>query len=186
MAEIYLIQSNGPSPQKRESRIPVPLPDGYLISMAFPRYERRAWGMRDHVFKSVNVLTRRQQVSKTQLAEDIGSIAIQGLENRKLRTIAKAVLRPAAKYLVERTAQNEIRGRHGTEAAHWFVFLSRMYNVYSEQADTRSWLTLPDQIRVARLLIEPGTYEFFLNQQSLGVFTVTAGEKKFFIKRTER
>ena len=84
----------------------------------------------------------------------------------------------------------------GDGAAYGFDFLSSLYNLSTERADLRSWQTLPAQIRVARLLLEPGEYEFFvqtytdnnrfLNKVSLGKGNLKAGEKKFFVFRNYR
>ena len=39
-AEVYLIQYNGLLPSKTETTIPIPLPDGYIVSLAFSQYKK--------------------------------------------------------------------------------------------------------------------------------------------------
>jgi hypothetical protein len=39
------------------------------------------------------------------------------------------------------------------------ALLSNVFNVLTERADTRSWLTLPKHIYIARLDVEPGVYD---------------------------
>ena len=66
----------------------------------------------------------------------------------------------------------------------------------TEAADTRSWLSLPRAIRIARLAVEPGmiapTLEFvddrgqILAVESLPTVSVAAGEKVFLNFRTFR
>jgi hypothetical protein len=41
--------------------------------------------------------------------------------------------------------------------------LAVLYNVASEQADTRSWLTLPDEVQILRLSLPPGQQVIELN-----------------------
>jgi len=41
--------------------------------------------------------------------------------------------------------------------------LSNVLNVLTERADTRSWLTLPKNIYLARVTLEPGVYDIKLD-----------------------
>ena len=42
----------------------------------------------------------------------------------------------------------------------WLVGgLAKTLAIVSEEADTRSWRTLPDEIRMARLSVQPGEYD---------------------------
>ena len=96
----------------------------------------------------------------------------------------------------KRAIEEEIQDKWGNGAAIGFNILSSIYNLSTERADLRSWQTLPAYIRIARLLLDPGEYEFFLqtfssdghrlNKISLGKSTVEAGEKKFFLFRNYR
>lgn len=55
----------------------------------------------------------------------------------------------------------------------------------TEQADTRSWVTLPAEMGIARIAVEPGEYDLCVGPvgggapRSLGRVTVRAGEKVF-------
>jgi hypothetical protein len=107
---------------------------------------------------------------------------------------AKAITRPVAKYILERKLGNEIREDHGETASYVFRAAASWYNLYSEQADLRSWQTLPAEIRIARLTVAPGTYTvsvhhadaegITMKKDSLGKIALHAGEKKFLIVRT--
>jgi hypothetical protein len=122
----------------------------------------------------------------TELGEDISNIAIKTLDNRKVRTIAKAVLRPAGKYFAERAVEESVRRSSGELPADGISIAGSIYNIYSEQADIRSWQTLPAQIRIARLILSPGDYDLEFNGKPLDHVSLKAGEKKIILKRTSR
>ena len=193
-AEIYLIQYNGLAPIKHPAIIPIPLP-GTVTQLAFPTYDTRYYEISSSTFQAVGT-AQKESKNQTELGQDIEAIARQSLANRKMRIYAKAVARPAAKYLAERKIISKTKEHHGDIAAIAVSGLSIWYNLYSEQADLRSWQTLPAQIRIARLIVEPGDYELSLNnfnaeniridENNLGKVNLKAGEKKFIIIRTVR
>ena len=77
-----------------------------------------------------------------------------------------------------------------------FGLLSSIYNFYSEQADLRSWQSLPAQIRVARLFLRPGHRHLLLEDRGeagellgtrdLGEVDLKAKEARFVVTRASR
>jgi len=193
-AEVYLIQYNGLSPIKHPAIIPIPLPET-VTQLAFPTYDTRYYEITSSTFQAVATTPKESKI-QTELGQDIEAIARQSLANRKMRIYAKALARPAAKYLAERKLIRKTEERHGDIAAIAISGLSIWYNLYTEQADLRSWQTLPAQIRIARLIVEPSDYELSLSnfnaenilidENNLGTVSLKAGEKKFIIIRTVR
>lgn len=194
-AEVYLVQYTGFSPVKISGIVPIPFDPRHVTQIVFPKYISRY----SEIASSEFVAQRNDQlafVQPTFVGQDIEALARKVLESRKVYILAKAIARPAVKYAVERTVSKEIEDKWGETAAYGFNFLSSLYNLSTEQADLRSWQTLPRQIRLARLLLEPGEYEFFvqtytddaamLNKVSLGRSVLKAGEKKFFMFRNYR
>ena len=120
------------------------------------------------------------------MGEDITGIALKNLDNRKVRVMAKAILRPAGKYFAEKAAENSVRRRSGDTPANAVRLAGGIYNIYSEQSDLRAWQTLPAEIRISRLVLLPGEYDLKLDDLSLGHVSLKAGEKKFILKRTSR
>lgn len=192
-AEVYLIQYNGFSPIKVEDILPIPLPDGYIIQLAFPRYESIPYFLNASIF-SAKTSDNRIFKAETQVAQNIGGIAVKNLDNRKARVIVKAIAGSTGKYIFEKKQEETIQKRYGANTAFGFRMLSSLFNVFSSRADIRCWQTLPDQIRISRLLLEPGRYSFILNSfdshgavlenTDLGEFDLAAGQKKFFLVRT--
>ncbi len=184
-AEVYVIHYQGMSPMKIQDSFVVPLPGGYMTRFAFPKYHQRV-----NTFQTMDFYAKSDgnQVfaDSTELGEDIERIAVKNLENRKVREMFKAVARPAAKYALERAVDKKIREKDGEDRllSKLFRLGSSFYNTYSEIADLRSWQTLPAQIRISRLILQPGRYEFSLDGKTLGSAEVKAGEKKFLAVRT--
>lgn len=196
MAEVYLIQYNGLVPIKLQNNYLIPLPDGYVTKFAFPVYYERQYDIQTSRLNARNDELGKTFQAETEVGEDIGAIAKKNLEARRLCVMAKAALRPMAKYALERAGEGKVKEKAGDTAAVWYRTASSLYNVFTEQADLRSWQTLPAQIRIGRLLLKPGAYVLSvtnldekgceINQVDLGEAQLKAGDKKFFIIRTAR
>jgi uncharacterized protein len=194
-AEVYLLQYVGFSPVKISYALPVPIDPSHLTQVSFPKFIPRFTEIKTSDF----IAAKSDQLAfthPTEVGHNIEAVAPKVLENRRLAIFAKSVLRPAVKYAAERVLEDKIEDQYGRGAAVGFNILSSIYNVSTERADLRSWQTLPAQIRIGRLLLEPGEYEFFvqtyaegpqsLNKVSLGKFDLSAGEKKFLLLRNFR
>lgn len=185
-ATIYLIHYSGLSPVKVQDSVVLPVPDGSLVKMAFPKYEPRY----NAYEPARGTLTARETggpaifVEESQTGEDIAGLAVQNLADRRLRVMAKAVLRPLGKYLAERAAERKVEDRAGRTSAGFFQLGAGLYNLFSEQADLRCWQTLPAQIRIARLVLDPGDYQLSFGDRDLGAVSLQAGETKFYVVRT--
>ncbi len=120
----------------------------YLLRVAIPTINAN----RPH-FKGIEVTTGQNQKSG-RLVADVEKIAIETFRSERpgilLRTLARAV----AKYLIYRKANKE------NVALGWLVNLA---GVVTEQADTRSWKTLPNQIFLVRMPLPAGTYTLNLS-----------------------
>ena len=177
----------------KETAVPVPLPDGYVLSLAFPSYERRP-----NQVKASSLCARSASgqlyAAESEPVEDICAIAEQNLDNRRVRVIAKMLVTAGGKYALEKAAERRIAETRGENTAIGFRILSSLYNIFSNRADLRCWQTLPAEIRAARLLLEPGVYDIFVETSDggarrlggieLGRFNLSAGEKKFLVVST--
>ena len=91
------------------------------------------------------------------LVEDVENIAIETLNAQRTGILLRTLVRAVGKYLLYRKANKE------NEALGLLVNLA---GVVTEQADTRSWQTLPNQIFMVRMLLPTGTHT--LNLSFLG------------------
>jgi hypothetical protein len=85
------------------------------------------------------------------LVENLEVLAFTSFEEGKPGILLKTILRGLVKYLA-REKTEEKKG----EVAGWVV---NAINIATESADTRSWATLPQSIRMSRLVLPAGTYD---------------------------
>ncbi|MDH4248132.1 MAG: hypothetical protein OEW39_09965 [Deltaproteobacteria bacterium] len=188
VAQVFLVHFSGRGPVKVEDAIGGMMPDGNLIKIAFPRYQRRY----SRITGSRTVVDGVPS-ARLEAAQPLGAIAIKNLENRKGRITAKAIARAATKYMANKALQRRAQDKKDVASALAFV-AGNVYAVASEQADLRAWETLPDQILFGREFLEPGKHslavEFLdaagtvVERRDLGTLTLAAGESRFVIFQT--
>jgi len=104
--------------------------------------------------------------------EDVAAVARASLSAQ----IAALTTRSVARNVVRHQITHEVREKSPLLGA-----LVNVFGVLMEEADTRSWRTLPARIRVAHLAVVPGTYEVSVGGNGavlpdLEPVTVDAGE----------
>ncbi len=193
-AEVYVLHLNGRTPIKQEDVIVVPTPDGQVVKVALPRYEKipgRIVGARLH---ALSELGKQQFVAAFRVAEPIGGIAIESLQNRRLRIYAKTLARVTAKYLAVREAQRSAGDQFGGLAGLLTKVTGDILIFVSEQADLRSWRTLPEEILISKVTLPPGSYQIwaecldasggFVEKVEFGRRELKAGDKILMQFRT--
>lgn len=119
----------------------------YLLRIAVPTFAPHAPGDVPGWAK----VTAGGREAQTAVAEDLDAIARKGLEDRMGGILFKTILRALGKYALTRGVENET-GKVGG-------FLANLVTAATEKADTRSWITLPRTIQIARILVPPGTHD---------------------------
>ncbi|MCG6916748.1 MAG: hypothetical protein LJE89_04285 [Deltaproteobacteria bacterium] len=164
-AEVYGLHLNGRAPVKEAATIVFPMPDGFLLKLAFPTYkkvDKRIVGGRLYA-KAPEEDTAIH--STFTVAEPIGKIAKENLADRKGRIVAKTIARVTAKYLAVKAAQRAAKEAGGRDYGALAGFLTgitgNILAFASEEPDLRSWRTLPAEILISKLALEPGTYQFW-------------------------
>ncbi|MDZ7663674.1 hypothetical protein [Thiohalophilus sp.] len=147
-AELIVLFHKDLAPIKRSQRIAQVDPaSGYLVHFAVPVYEPR------HSYLSHARVVVAEQRVRTEPMENISGIALRTLQESMPAITARALARAVIKYKMSRQA-GENDGLAG--------LLMNIAGVISEQADTRSWLTLPGEIQMARVTLPPGDYNVTL------------------------
>jgi hypothetical protein len=130
-------------------------------------------------------------IVRTELAQNVTALAEKALSERMAGIAVKAVARAAFKYSVAegatQGAQHAVKG----DAAPWVGLavglLAKGFAVASEEADKRSWRTLPDEIHIARAWVAPGTYRVGTGTNGTAPSTkplsLRAGETSILIQR---
>lgn len=196
MAEVFIAHYNGPGPEKVEEYFFVPMPGGYVMKIAYPKFKKRGYGISHGEVTLRNLETGKSYSFSTVLMEDIASIAVLNLENRINRVKAKAVARATTKYLLGLAASKAVEEQHGALAGMLTRMTANIASVAMEQADVRHWRLLPAEIRMGRIILPAGDYSGDIQFMSRGgaviysrqinPFFVREKEKKFFTYRTLR
>jgi len=188
--ELVLIFNNGMAAHKEEYNVAAVVPiDGYILRVAFPKYVMN----QPEISHAVVEIGGKKEA--THLAENISGIAVKNLEDRVGRIMAKTIARAVTKYLASKGAEELGRKAGGKLAGKLAGFMVNVVGVATEAADTRSWLTLPDNIQIARVSLPPGDYEARLSFYSYGggavesavvPVKITKNKKTFITYRTFR
>ncbi|WP_232787821.1 COG3014 family protein [Paraglaciecola sp. MB-3u-78] len=151
--ELLVLLENGAINPKQEVSINLPIFSGVnqprFFSFALPvyngtlaKYPALTINLAGHTYASEQIV-RLQSLASKQLQEQMPSLVTR----QALRLVAKEKLRSTM-------------SQQGGEIGN---ILAALYNVASEQADTRSWLTLPDEVQILRLSLAPGKQTIELN-----------------------
>lgn len=121
----------------------------YLLRVAMPTI-----GSHRPRFSGISVAVEGNQETGGVLVEDVENIAIETFNKERPIILFRTLLRGVGKYLIFRQAnkKNEALG-----------ILTNLVGVVSEQADTRSWQTLPNQIFMVRMPLPAGTHTLNLS-----------------------
>lgn len=225
LGEIIVLHYNGLSPIKREDRFTIPVSEAWFhasvvqataspgeraeierafatfsqlhgvdfIPIAFPRFQPRRYSI-DRMAPRV---TGSLRVTDPDLVEDIGAIAFDDLEDRIDRIQAKAIVRAAIKWGIQKAfeAQFERMENGDGDLLRTVAFLGgNAARHASERADDRVWSTLPDTIWMSSILVPEGTHDVtvdfidrrhrVIEERTIRDVRVEAGEREFVIVRT--
>jgi hypothetical protein len=129
---------------------------------------------------------------RTELVQDVTALADKVLSERIAGIATKAVARAAFKFSVAEGASRGAQHAVGGDAGPWVGLavglLTKGFAVASEEADKRSWRTLPDEIHLARAWVSPGIYRLQRAAASGGAVSnrtmaLGAGETAVVIQR---
>ena len=120
----------------------------YLLRVAIPTI-----GSNRPYFAGIEVAVGKDQ-KRGVLVADVESIAVETFNAERPGILLRTLVRAVGKYLIYRKAnkENKVLG-----------LLVNLAGVVTEQADTRSWKTLPNQIFIVRMLLPEGTHTLNLS-----------------------
>lgn len=121
----------------------------YLLRVAIPSIGSH----RPHL-AGIKVTAGKNHQKKGVLVEDVENIAIETFNAQRPIILLRTLVRAVGKYLLFRQAnkKNQALG-----------LLTNLAGVLTEQADTRSWQTLPNQIFMVRMPLPEGTHTLNLS-----------------------
>jgi hypothetical protein len=168
--------------------------NGRVVRVALPRLVHQKTRVPFENMTLTNSLGRSITV-QSELAQNVTALADKGLSERMPAITVKAVARAATKFAMAEGAMIGAQHAVGRDAAPWVGLLVGLVThglaVASEEADKRSWRTLPDEIHVARAWVLPGQYQMSIRPSGQGVtaekdgrmIVLTAGQTMFIIQR---
>ena len=128
----------------------------YMLRVSIPRYESSR--PRDSIHGGV-LATRDTGGApcriSSEIVEDVEAIAFKNFVEEEPKILLRTIARGITKYLAFRTMkkkQGEVAG-----------LLVNVFNIATESADTRSWLTLPNSFGMSRTPLPPGKYNLHLS-----------------------
>ncbi len=161
MGGIVVVAYAGKGPIKIEERPTVTIPDTsgtlHTFQIALPKFVPRHHPGRSY---DVALVSDRDTLkAETEVAEDITAIAGKALEDRLGLIYLKSGGRALAKFLASEKAKKDVTEGSESKVKNFFASLAIDLAVgLSEQADTRSWRTLPAEVQLARLSSPAGQY----------------------------
>ena len=146
---VAVVYEQGLVPARRELSLPIPTPHG-LFAVAFPTYSAADKPRPAPLTMAVDDTTAR-----TEVLTDVGGLAARHLREQLPGMLVRQTLRATTKYNLQKKANDDF-GPVG-------AILTQIFNVVSEQADLRSWLSLPAYAQATRLMLPPGEHRLELS-----------------------
>ena len=133
----------------------------------------------------------------TELMQNFTAVAERSLSDRLAGISVKAAARAVVKYSMAEGVGQGARAAGGKDTGPLVGLivgsLAKAWAVASEEADKRTWRTLPDEIQIARLWVPTGEYELraryagrdagHIGRDVVKIVTIRGGETKLFSER---
>lgn len=156
LGEVVFILQNGLAPILREQSSAVVDPgSGHLIRISLPYFESRPSRVTD-----ARVSAGGRQ-STAALVENIDAIARSHLQAKMPAITVRAIARQVVKSKIAKEMRDSAGQKSNSKDALAAAILSIGVEIAAfatERADTRSWVTLPRNIYLARLALPPGRH----------------------------
>lgn len=153
-SQIFIIEEQGIVEPMQAWRLDLPIyvgRDFNVFSLSLPYYP----SIPDPVYPPYVV---NGQFISAQALANVGTMAQVSLSERLPVMLIRQALRLAVKEQLRQVAERETNPFGGLLVNAW--------NVFTEQADTRSWQTLPHKINTANLVVAPGMQRVQVGDQS--------------------
>jgi hypothetical protein len=141
-------------PEKQSITVPFPI-NGNLQSASLATYQAQRQLVNNSQIQGLGAPLTAQTIA------NIDALAINALKEDLPAALFRQAARIYAKYQMNRSVQSSSQGGNNPIGAGAIVM--QIFNVITEQADRRSWLTLPRQAQIARQFIDAGSYNIHLN-----------------------
>ncbi|OGU17788.1 MAG: hypothetical protein A2076_10795 [Geobacteraceae bacterium GWC2_53_11] len=152
--ELLVLFEDGFAPEKHEVKISLPI-NRNIVSIAFPIYQEK-WSSQTPLL----LLNNNELIGNTEPICDIRALAVKALKEKVPMLATRQIIRAVAKAVTASEAKKKM-GELGQFAAN-------VWNIVSESADLRSWLTLPSNAQILRTTLPAGSYKLSLKHPMAG------------------
>jgi uncharacterized protein len=168
--------------------------NGRVVRVALPQLVRQKTRVTSESLTLTDSRGRSVTV-RSELAQNVTELAEKSLSERLPAITVKALARAATKFAMAESITRGAQYAAGRDAAPWVGLLvelvTKIFAVASEEADKRSWQTLPDEIHVARAWVSPGPYHVSIQPPGHSIMmgkdgqaiSLVAGQTMFIIQR---
>ncbi len=155
--ELIILFEDGFIPPKEEVKIPIPtsLQNLNLVAVSFPIYNV------DRIDSFPLTLYEKGQIlASTQPICEFTALALKALKEKIPAITTHQIIRVTSKAVLTYEAQRQL-GQLGS-------IIASFYNILSENADLRSWSTLPANAQILRIPVSAGDHEYSVLQHESG------------------
>lgn len=177
--ELLVLFEDGFVPQKQEIKIPLPVGKAGIVAIAFPIYQEKLSSQ-----VPLRIFNNRELIGSTEPICDVRALAVKALKEKVPAIATRQIIRAIAKGASAAEAKKQM-GDLGQLA-------TIVWNLVSENADLRSWLTLPANVQILRATVPAGRYTLSLQHPMAGetryvdVEIKTEGKTFLHVVRTGR
>jgi len=150
---LVVLYEEGFIPAKGELKIPVPLPQVGLVTVALPYYD-----IKPVTPNKLTVKNGNSKLGSTQKLCEFSGLAARALREQIYFIAARQVLRAAAKTGIQYAAKNASK-----KYSSLLFGSANVANFATENADLRSWLSLPNNAQILDLELKDGSYDLAFN-----------------------
>ncbi|GGB56804.1 hypothetical protein K8B83_19810 [Shewanella inventionis] len=152
--QVVFIVERGFVPEKQSITVPFPINDN-LQSASLATYQPQSPLPFASKIQGLDTPLEAQNIA------NIDALAINALKEDLPAALFRQAARIYAKYELNQSVQSSSRRANNQVDAGALVM--QIFNVISEQADRRSWLTLPRQAQIAKQFVDAGHYDIRVN-----------------------
>ncbi len=182
--EVYLIFERGRMPEKREETVRYQLESGFG-TFALPLLSEAPHGGP----RKVGLIVDGKGKARTFLLQEVMRLGQRNLEDRLEWMIVKGLARSVIKSIAIEAVAEAVRKEQGETAGLLAGIATSFLLGETERTDCRSWTSLPQEIYIARVMVEPGQHHFAVrdnkgNELNLGSYACKPGEPVLLGVRT--
>ena len=166
--QLVLIAKAGMGGSTQQTRVPEAVlygVQGQIVRVALPQLVGQPSRIAYTTVRATN--ENEEYRSNTQRMYDVVAAAKKNLDDEYTEIAVRAVARAAIKMGIAEGVGYGAQAAVNNDSAQWVGVLvsiiAKIVAIATEEADTRTWRTLPGEIQVTRLWVKPGSYSVTLH-----------------------